>query len=434
MKNLILILSVLMIVITVNAQKTAGKRIYLEKRQDNGAALASGYQPGDTVVIRASLNPWSYIYFGNILATAEKPLVVINEGGTVEMNIGFSVEHSQYIKITGSGSKDKYGFVIKRSPQVAVAIYGRSAHVEVERFYAEDCSFGCWIKNEADCDTTINNWVLNYMSIHDFEMHNIRIEGFYMGSTDPNNFSRPKNCNGEQKFYKPSKLGNIKVYNGIIDGTGRPAIMLCNAQVGMSEIYNNIVRNTGREFNDQQGTGISIGGYSRAYVHNNTVKNTYTWGIASLGGSGLLRIENNTVDSSGYLDGKTLNWPQNIMIDTRPTIPADSTTFIIRNNKVSNPGKDVKCIEVFNTLPTYSTKNIICGNLEKGKPAGFRVAPGIHWRNCKGETQLAHAPLLNKRKIAMLALGGLVLIGVLAIVFIKRKRVVRNRNGNMAWL
>jgi hypothetical protein len=404
----------------------AQRKIYLDKKaDDNGCWITSGFGPGDTLVLRASLNPWSYVYLGNVHGTAKKPIVLINEG-KVEMSNGISVEHGQYIKITGSGSADRYGFSIKHSSQVAVAISGRSAHIEVERFYAEDCAFGCWIKNEADCDTTINNWVLNDMKIHDFEMRNIRIEGFYMGSTDPNNFSRPKVCNGEQKFYKPSKLGNIKVYNGLIDGTGRPAIMLCNAQVGMSEIYNNTVRNSGREFNDQQGTGISIGGYTRAYVHHNKVSATYTWGIASLGGSGLLRIEHNTVDSSGYLDGRELGWPQNIMIDTRPTIPADSTQFIIRDNMVSNPGRTAKNIEVFRTLETYRTENIICNNTERGKPAGVRVAPGIRWRNCKGEQQLAHTSFFTKRKLALLAGGMLVLVALVVVVVARKKRLFRH--------
>ncbi len=389
----------LIFLLAADAQKNQGKRIYLPKGVDKGCMFMAGsaYQPGDTLVIRAASNPWDYIYLGGIKGTQERPVVVINEG-TVEMKKGISLENCQYIKVTGSGSREKFGFRILSSPQVAVVINGKSAHIEVERFFVKDCMFGCWIKNEADCDTSINSWVLDDMRIHDFEMHHINIEGFYMGSTDPNNFTRPKDCNGVQQYYKPSKLGNIKVYNGVIDGTGRPAIMLSNAQIGMSEIYNNKVSNVGREYNDQQGTGISIGGYTRAYVHHNTVKNTYTWGIASLGGSGLLRIENNEVDSSGFLDGKSLNWPQNIMIDTRPTMPVDSTSFILKNNQVSHPGRDVRNIEVYSTQKTYAVNNFICNNTSKGKPAGITVAKGVRWKNCKGQVQLQTSVFPNQIK------------------------------------
>jgi hypothetical protein len=402
------------------AQKPGGKKIYLNKGQDNGTGFTSGYQPGDTIVVRSSLNPWSYIYLGNLKGTAEKPVVVINEG-RVELTAGFALEHCQYIKITGSGSPDRYGFRIKGSGGVAMSVYGRSAHIEAERFYVQDCAFGCWVKNEADCDTSINNWVLDDMRIHDFEMHNIRIEGFYLGSTDPNNFSRPKDCNGKQEFHRPSRLGNIKIFNGVIDGTGRPAIMLSNAQVGFSEIYNNRISNVGREYNDQQGTGISIGGYSRAYVHHNTIRNTYTWGIASLGGSGLLRIENNKIDSSGFLDGRSVGWVQNIVIDTRPTKPADSTRFIIRDNQVGACGKAGKHIEIWSTHKTYSHDNIICNNLSKGKPASLGVAPGIKWRNCKGESQFSTAAS-NGIPPALYYGAGALAIGAMAFILFRKYR------------
>jgi hypothetical protein len=330
--------------------------------------------------------------------------VIVNEG-RVQLSTGFSIEHSQYIKLTGSGSKDKYGFQVLDSKGAGLSISGKSAHIETERFSVRNAAFGCWMKNEANCDTSINNWVMDDISVHDFEMRNIGIEGFYMGSTDPDNWSRPIMCEGVQQYYKTSRLGNIKVFNGIIDGTGRPAIMLCGAFYGMSEIYNNIISNVGREYNHEQGTGISIGMYTRAYIHHNTIKNTYTWGIASLGGSGLVRIENNRIDSSGYLDGRRIDWAQNIFVDTRPTSPVDSTKFIIVNNVVNNPGKDADHIYVGNTIKSYAAGNVICNN---GKGKKVKVGPGIHWNNCN---KPEYSSGRNYKKIFAVAFGGLCLLG-----------------------
>ena len=413
MKYIFFLLTYFLLIGSLYAQSAKGKKIYLTKGTDNGSFFtnAKACQPGDTLVLRSSLNPWSYVYMEGINGTAEKPIVIMNEG-PVQLTAGFDITHCQYIKLSGSGSKEKYGFTVEHAGGVAISIHGRSSHVEAERFQVNDCAFGVWIKNEANCDTSINNWILDYVSVHDFKLKDIKVEGFYMGTTDPNNSSRPVDCNGEKKFYRPSKLGHIKVYNGIIDGTGRPAIMLCNAQYGTSEIYNNVISNVGREYNDQQGTGISIGMYTRVYVHHNTIKNTYTWGIASLGGSGLLRIENNKIDSSGYLDGKTLAWPQNIMLDTRPTDPVDSTKFIVINNQVSNPGKSSKNIEIWSTLATYNRSgNIICNNTVKGKPASVGVAPGVRWNNCN-KPQVASAPMSKKKMIAIF-IGG---VAVLTLV------------------
>ncbi len=417
MKTFTLSLTLIILVQFVHAQKEKGKKIYLQKAGDNGVMIFSNQvscQPGDTIVLRSSDNPFSYVYLNGFVGTAQKPIVVINEGGVAILKAGFDIENCRFLKITGSGTKDRYGF--SESGGTGISIHGKASDIEAERFYVKDAAFGCWVKNEANCDTSINNWVLDNISIHDYEMHNIGIEGFYLGSTDANNATRPINCGGKQMFHKPSKLGNIKIYNGIINGTGRPAIMLSNAQVGMSEIYNNKITNVGREFNDQQGTGISLGLYTRAYVHHNTIKNTYTWGIASLGGSGLVRIEDNTVDSSGHLDGKFLNWPQNIVVDTRNTLPVDSTKFIIKNNKVSSPGKDVANIEVWQTVPSYAAGGIICGNTFKGKPALVRTDPKVKFNAC-GEK----AASSEKKSSALLyIIGGTGVAGLL--YFLLRKK------------
>lgn len=410
---------------TAAAQQDRGRKIYVPKGADNGCMIMPGkidYNPGDTLVIRGALNPWTYIYLGGINGTRERPVVVINEG-KVELSAGIDLANCQYVKVTGSGSRDRYGFHIRQASGTALTIHEKSAHVEAERFYVEDAAFGCWIKNEAHCDTSINNWVLNDISVHDFQMHRIRIEGFYMGSTDANNEGRPIMCNGVQQFYKPSRLGNIKVYNGIIDGTGRPAIMLSGAQVGMSEIYNNTISNVGREYNDQQGTGISLGLYTRAYVHDNKIKNTYTWGIASLGGSGLVRIERNQIDSSGYLDGRTLPWPQNILIDTRRTVPVDSTRFIIANNILRNPGKEADHILVARKFASYAAGNLICNN---GKTARVHVEPGIAWKSCG--TVNAAAGKSNSR-MYVLGLIGLSGLGLVALLYF----ISRGKTGFLAF-
>jgi hypothetical protein len=386
--------------------------------------------PGDTLVLTRDQSPYSYIYLSGLKGSKESPIVLINEGGQVILSAGIDMQSCQYLKVTGSGTKDRYGFKI-RNGGVAISIHDLSAHIEAERFYVDTAKFGCWIKNEASCDSAVNNWVLDDMAIHDFEMHHIGIEGFYMGSTDPNNLSRPVNCNGVSKHNRPSRLGNIRIYNGIITNTGRPGIQLSNASVGMSEIYNNKVTNCGTEMNDQQGSGIVLGTYTRAYVHDNHVRNTLTWGIVSLGGAGLVRIENNRVDSSGYLYGKRLNWPQNICIDTRPTDPVDSTRFIIRNNHVTNPGYDVANIEVWARQKTFfSSGNIICNNTTTGgKPAKIGTDPKVKWKDCKGTTAAATAKAGTRKSlwIYVFVIGGgtLLAAGYVYALRTQRLRVAR---------
>ena len=65
-----------------------------------------------------------------------------------------------------------------------------------------------------------------------------------------------------------------------------------------------------------------------------------------------------------------------IMVDTRNTTPADSTTFGIADN-VLGCNTDVN-IRVYKTYPTYTGKNIICtiGNSK------IAVDAGVKWASC----------------------------------------------------
>jgi len=347
----------------------------------------SGYIPGDTFVLRSSTTNWTYLSLNNFQGTAACPFTVTNEGGQVKMLYGFGITSSTYVRVIGNGSPNTlYGFHVEDqlpdAQGVAFGIYEKSAHIEVSHISIHHKEYGFWIKNEANCDTSINNWVLDDIAVHDVKITNTDSQGFYMGSTDPNNFDRPIICDGVTRYYAPSRLGNIRIYNNFIDTTGRGGIQLSGASTGQSKIYNNVVRNNGTQLDDAQGVGIVLGGYTRAHVYNNDIKNTLTWGIAALGSTQLI-IENNTIDKSGQLGSNLLNWPANIYVDTRSTIPVELTTFIVRNNTLGSRGSQMSyAIDIGKLKDTYSTTgNYICNNLmlNSGSPATPHVAAGVVW-------------------------------------------------------
>src|SRR5205085_1026889 len=97
-------------------------------------------------------------------------------------------------------------------------------------------------------------------------------EGMYIGNTSPDNAvdsydPRPVDCNGSIVYPRPMRNGNTKIYNNIVDSTGRGGIQLASASNGISEIYGNTVKHTGMNGNDAQGIGISVGTYTRANIH-----------------------------------------------------------------------------------------------------------------------------------------------------------------------
>lgn len=352
-----------------------------------------GYNPGDTIVLSASHNPWGYFGFGSTNGTAACPIIVINEGGQVQMKDGIAFENVQHVKVLGNLGGLQYGFKVESNladpNNVAIGIAKKSKNVEVSNIYVTNAEYGCWIKNEAECDTTINypNWWLDSISVHDCYFKGMDSQGFYMGSTDPNNFDRPISCDSSgftvTKYYAPTRLRNIKIYNNIIDSTGRPGIQLSAGMEGTNEIYNNTISNCGTQYDDAQGSGISLGGYTRALVYGNRIKKTLTWGIVALGASGLSKIYDNVIDSSGRLGDTTILWPSNIHVDTRTTTPVDSTTVQIRNNVMSNPGSSSYNITISDQRNTLTNKNVVCNNITfANKPASLSTTETLQSLNC----------------------------------------------------
>lgn len=363
---------------------------YPGKQSDGGCMLiAPAINPGDTIVLKASDNPRSYFYISELHGTAANPITIVNEGGPVI--VSFSLEHCTYVKIIGTSSNG-YGFA-----SGTLGIQGRSANIEATNIDIDGGDFGIWLKNEANCDPTLQypNWFIDHIDIHHCRIRNIRYEGIYGGSTDPNALWLDRNaivCNGvpaTQGQYKPTRMGNIHIHHNIFDKTGRAAIQLSGAELGMSEIDNNIITNSGLEISDGQGNGINIGLYSKVYVHDNDIDYTYVWGIASLGGTDV-RIENNRINHSGLLpasatrDGLThsLAWPWAIIVSTRNTIPVQNTSFVIKNNLIGSKGSaqsyDIEVDDNYGNYPNFNRNNVIYGNtLMSGGPAVISVTNGI---------------------------------------------------------
>lgn len=370
-----------------------GKRIYLDKRIDNTVSVDGAtfqYQPGDTLVLRAKNNPYSITTIQRIHGTTQCPVIITNEGGQIQFtnrSTAITIRNCTHVKLLGTGSEDAYGISITNScpdsaAGAAVQIDQRSADVEVSNVYIQCKSVAFWVKQEMECADSLQypNWVIDSIFIHDNICKSIRLEGMYLGSTDPNSTDpwRYVICNGDTLRPKTLRLGDIYVYNNFIDSTGRSGIQLSSASTGKNKIYNNTVMHSGFEFNSNgQGNGISIGGYTHAEVYNNTVRNTYTNGISCFG-SGLVNIHDNNVDSSGVLANQTVPLIANIMIDTRPTNPVDSTLFYVTNNTLTH-NSDYS-IRVYKTYPTFKKGNIVCNNI-----GNVMVDPNINWtKNCSG--------------------------------------------------
>jgi parallel beta-helix repeat protein len=196
------------------------------------------------------------------------------------------------------------------------------------------------------------------MKIHHNHIDGMGQSGMYLGSTDPNG-GRTITCGGAVTSPWPLRLGNFQIHNNVVENTNRTGIQLSGAEFGTSAIHDNTIRRTGLELNNQQGSGIALGGYTRADVLNNTIQESYNAGILVLG-AGPVTVRGNSISNSGNVAGNTAPGMAGIMVDVRPTTPFTRLQLTIRNNTIgANTDAGVR---VYRSLDGYAATNMICQN------------------------------------------------------------------------
>jgi predicted peptidase len=379
--------------------------------------------PGDTLVVNSQYR-WTYLSGDGIHGTQGCPIVIMNDTGQVEMTAGMAFSNSTYLHFTGTGSPNHfYGFYIHSYDSVVAYSRGnslqfgdRSAFCEVDHVDEYLKTYAMWLKEEAMCPDSLiyPNWHLDNFSIHDIRARNINQDGFYLGSTSPNG-ERSITCNGVVGSPIPMRLSNIHIYNIILDSVGRSGIQLSGADSGVNEINNCRVTRTGYEYNQSQGSGIILGGYTHASVHDNYIRNTFQHGIFCIG-AGLQNVYNNNIDSSGFLPNTTADTISrnpgysSINGDTRLTTNQGATpgginsTIWVKSNTVGQcTNQDPVTGTIYNidigqgysSYPTWDSDNAICHNLMQNGTtrAIFRVNTNIVYDTaCSGQSPLAVVP------------------------------------------
>jgi len=352
------------------------KRIYFNSRA-NVIGKSFNYSPGDTFVLKASIH-YTYFVMNNI-----HDVTIINEGGVVRLINGFNLANCENITITGTGSKEFYGFEISGHTlgDVGIDINGKSAHITCSHLYIHDKTYGFWVKQEVanTCDKSLYypNWYMDGITISYCKIKRMYQEGMYLGSTGQN-ADRPNGCGGHPY---PMRLSNISVHHNIVDSTGRGGIMLSGADRGENRIYRNTITRCGFEYNSYQGNGIVIGGNAYALIDSNSIKNTLCDGIWVLG-CGTTRVRDNTIDSSGWLNGTLAKNMHGISFDARPSHPFTLSTFRIRNNKMGKHTDKVD-IYIYNTMQYNDTASL------KKFVSGFSKENNLIFNNNKGKALIA---------------------------------------------
>lgn len=388
-------------------------------------------KPGDTLDL-ANFT-YQYVYIANKNGLPQCPIVIINSGGVANIkapgiNPGnpsnfygdgsqLKLENCTYVKVTGSGSGDQYGIKVQpygddtlRNGSHAVSIIGRSKNIEIERVEVRNAGIGYNIKQDESCEPELQypNWIMDSIFVHHGKIRHTWNQGIYAGNTAPDNAAdalspRPIVCDGVTTYPRPIRLGNIHIYNMDIDSTGRAGIQVSSASVGQTLVYNNTVKHAGMTGDPGQGFGIVFGGYTRGKIYNNTVVNTYMYGIGSQAGSGDTPIEitGNTIDSSGSLNhfgtsvfsGEMIkistrtitNWDNaytvyNIFLTTLTNMDGETTGFTITGNTLGLKNKT----ENIGFNGALFRAGIICNNINSlgGAVTATYEGPVVTWSGC----------------------------------------------------
>lgn len=400
-----------------------GKNVTQTAGTDSGRTLtpsvSATYNPGDTLTIPSN-RQYTYWSADGLHGTQACPITIINDTGQVVMYAGIAVTNSTHVHITGSGNtKYFYGFYITSYPGKPAAatgnslqVDGTSSFVEVDHVDEYIKTYMWWVKNEDNCQDSINNHRLDNIKIHDIRGKNINQDGGYTGSTAPYGTGRDVVCGGIHYSPAPSHMSNIEIYNIIADSIGRTGIQLSGCDSGVNSIHDCHVTRTGFENNPSQGSGIILGGGTEARVYNNYVRNTYQHGISVLG-AGICEVDHNDIDSSGMLKFPTADTVAMnpgytaISVDTRSTTnqypntvssgggplipatgPAIPLTILVHDNKVGvndqfdNIIHDYYQIRIgagLQLAQPWTANNLVYNNVKQNgvTPAVFGVNPQI---------------------------------------------------------
>jgi dienelactone hydrolase len=374
---------------------------------DGGIFLSGGVAPGKAFILdsaTAAANP-AYIYLNGWTGAPGCPVSLETEG-RAKMNNGIALNNVHWfdavksiargsdirispyldtvnLQVEGNFKKTVNGQFITYpgGGTVGVSLTGASTDVDIHNIEVFRTKYGMVIKDDDDCDTTLNYPYGAIYGVNVFNnwIHTTESQMFYFGNTVPDNGflqSRAKGCNGTA-FFTPGRMGGFNIYHNWADSTGRPGIQLSDHVFGAARVHHNHINYTGCQTDEAQGGGITLGGYTRAVVDSNDVQHSLTWNFMNFGSyawvydntfrfAGYSAWTGNWIFSGGTVVGAnpdvpaTVNYGANIYIRTNYTRPMDSTRVWIRGNTMSD-GRIIDINDANKYVMTLFSSNPITG-------------------------------------------------------------------------
>jgi len=332
--------------------------------------------PGDTVGIGAGRR--GRLIINNFRGEPGRPITFVNRGGVVAIAMldardssnrrkdGIAVRNCAYVRITGTGSRERYGITIT-DYLMGINVASKSTDVEVDHVEAFATGFaGIMAKTEPSCNEDLRaTFVQRNTIVHDNYVHDTKGEGLYVGSQKY--LGQKVTCNGVQRTAYPPVLEGVRIYDNIIEDTGWDGIQ-AGSIARDGKIFGNRILRDSRESRPTQKSGIFVNAGSACDVYSNFIMDGNGPGIVFLGHEGM--IYDNVIVNAGK--NSEPGSDDGIFVDDRDQIAGRSVHIV--QNTIINPNRNG--IRIYHKLVRNSRvqNNIIVNPGAYGLWQGDRVA------------------------------------------------------------
>jgi len=354
---IIVFLSFFILSSTTAQAQSCGCTVTIPATSTDLDATKLGIKPGAVVCLQAGTK--RFLKLSNFVGTATAPITIKNCGGQViihstDLTQGIKVVNSKFFRLTGSGDASfQYGIKVTSSGASAhgVNLDNFTTEFEVDHLEVANSGYaGIISKTSPKCDGTATRgaFTQNNIIFHDNYIHDVKLEGIYIGSSFFTGES--VSCNGVMVKILPHEIKGLKIYNNVIKNTGWDGIQV-GAATASVEVYGNTIENYGTVKKADQNRGIQINMGATGKYYNNMIKGGSGTGIFVLGMADIILYNNQIVNSGEHgifcddrytTAGTSFHFVNNTIVNTVKNgismYSDESKNNRIQNNIIINPG------------------------------------------------------------------------------------------------
>jgi hypothetical protein len=259
----------------------------------NGAGNFSHVQGGDCLLIPAgSRGPLAFMH---LVGTPKNPIVIINQGGktTIDANgddwVALNLYNCEHVRLTGTGDPDtELGLELRGFTNAGLIVWQTSQYIEIDHIeiHAPDPQGpeAAGIRARTRTENAPEGWVQHDLHIHHCYIHDLPREAMYIGNAP---------------WQRGTPLHGLEIHDNLVENIGWDGIQVRNATEGV-QVYHNVLKHIGLALGEttQAGAALDIGVLSTGNWHANRIYDAHR-GIHLLD-AGEVEVYNNLIVNAGH--------------------------------------------------------------------------------------------------------------------------------------